>query len=228
MGNDAKEALSLAATTHSVFGHEVNGYGNLTMGDRSDLSMQIHGVEINDKDTMRKQGMVGNTLNYQSKVTYGNEGKQSLTMDGIAGAVYGNQVRNQSALTIGDGQTNTIAVQGTAGSVVGNNVIESSLTAGNDLKNIITVSGKDAAVYTIAGDELAAAPADGMNLKTGNGYTTIIRAEGNNGNTNGVNGMFAVSGARVLVGDGAVIDIQDRYTGTKKPTCSVSKTRMRK
>ena len=210
MGNDAKETLSLAATTHSVFGHDVNGYGILTMGNRSDLSMQIHG-----EGNMARQGLVGNTINHQSKVTYGNEGKQSLTMDGIAGAVMGNQVRNQSALTIGNGQTNTISVQGTAGSVVGNNVIQSNLTAGNNLKNIITVTGKDAAANTIAGDELAAAPADGVNLKTGNGYTTIIRAEGNNGNSNGVNGMFAVSGAKASIGDGAVIDIQDRYTGTQ-------------
>ena len=215
MGNDAKETLSLSTTTHSVFGHDVNDYSTLTMGDRSDLSMQIHGVKIDGEGNMARQAMVGNTINNQSKVTYGDEGKQSLMMDGIAGAVYGNQVRNQSALTIGNGQTNTISVQGIAGSVVGNDVIQSNLTVGKDLKNIITVSGKDAAAYTIAGDELAAAPADGVNLKTSSGYTTIIRAEGNNGNSNGVNGMFAVSGAKASIGDGAVIDIQDRYTGTQ-------------
>ena len=215
VGNDAKEVLSLAATTHSVFGHDVNGYGTLTMGNRSDLSMQIHGVQIDKNETMARQGIVGNTINHHSKVTYGNEGKQSLTMGGIAGAVYGNQVRNQSLLTIGNGQSNTIAVQGIAGSIIGNYVIQSSLTAGNDLKNIITVSGKDAAANTIAGDELAVALADGVNLKTGNGYTTIIRAEGNNGNSGGVNGMYTVNGAKASVGDGAVIDIRDRYTGTK-------------
>ena len=219
LGNDAKETLSLSATTHTALGHDINGYGTLNMGNRSDLSMQIHGeeytVQINGKEYMARPMMVGNTINNQSKATYGNEGKQSLMMDGIAGTVIGNQVQNQSALTIGNGQTDTISVQGIVGSVVGNNVIRSNLTVGNNLKNIITVSGKDAAANIIAGDVLSIARNDGVNLKTGNGYTTIIWAEGNNGNSGGVNGMYTVNGAKASVGDGAVIDIQDRYTGTQ-------------
>ena len=241
MGSDARETLQVADSQSGVLGRDVIGQSNLTVGDRSHLTLHVYG-----EGNMSRRAVTGTAINGQSTVVLGNQGSQDLVLEGVAARVFANQVRGQSTLTVGNGQRNTIQIhgtaggayanylyaqdgpsqmtlgdggveslslEGTAGSLVGNSVVNSSLTVGNGHTAILTVTGKDSAASTIAGDELAVAPAAGINLKTGSGYATIIRAEGNNGN---VNGMYAVSGAKAQVGDGAVIDIQDRYTGNQQ------------
>ncbi len=241
MGSDARETLQVADSQGGVLGRDVIGQSTLTVGDRSHLTLQVYG-----EGNMSRRAVTGTAINGQSTVVLGNQGSQDLVLEGVAARVFANQVRGQSTLTVGNGHRNTIRIhgtaggayanylyaqdgpsqmtlgdggveslslEGTAGSLVGNSAVNSSLTVGNGHTTILTVTGKDSAASTIAGDELAVAPAAGINLKTGSGYATIIRAEGNNGN---VNGMYAVSGAKAQVGDGAVIDIQDRYTGKQQ------------
>lgn len=202
LGHDAQESLSIADSSLGALGHDIYQHSTFSMGDKSHLSMDVHG-------NMRRHFMAGTNVNTESVVSKGNQGAQKLSMTGNLGALIGDYLRNNSKMTIGDGQANFISLQGNAQVVAGKQIMQSSLLVGNGQKTEISITGNSSTVCT-AGDYLQNAPSDGMNLKAGDEYTTTIRVEGKNAN---VVGMYAANGAKASVGNRAILDIRSRYTG---------------
>lgn len=245
LGNDAKEILDVTKSVNGVLGHDITMKSTLSIGDRNQLSMKIHG-----EGNMQRRAMTGTGINNQSTATFGNDGSQNLILDGIAGAVFGNHVRWKSSLTFGNGQTNTIRISGkVAGMVYANSITQGSrMTVGNNMVNSISLqrsSSLQGSAMTLASNDV-----EGANLSVGNGQTNIISAVGDDstvlaiagdilsiapdtgvnlktgsqyittihskGNVANINGMYAVNGAKADIGDNARINIQRWHTGSQK------------
>ena len=228
---------SAAAEGQGIWGINASDAGTIDVGNgyRSEMKIAQNpvGVElVNASDGSRitmgsdvreildvadsQSGVLGRDVIDQSSLSVGDRSSLTLNVYGDMKTyrIMGTAVARGASVTLGNDGSQQMALSGKFGEVVGNRVIQAAMTVGNHQNNIISITGDDSVVSSnIAGDELAVAPVEGKNLQAGNGYTTIIRAEGDNGN---VNGMYAVSGAKASIGDGAAIDIHDRYTGTKK------------
>lgn len=244
LGNDAKEILDVTKSVNGVLGHDITMKSTLSIGDRNQLSMKIHG-----EGNMQRRAMTGTGIKNQSTATFGNDGSQNLILDGIAGAVFGNHVRWKSSLILENGQKNTIQINGMAGMVYANSISGGSrMTVGNNMVNSISLqrsSSLQGSAMTLASNDV-----EGANLSVGNGQTNIISAVGDDstvsaiagdilsiapdtgvnlktgsqyittihskGNVANINGMYAVNGAKADIGDNARINIQSWHTGSQK------------
>ena len=245
LGNDAKENLEVTKSVNGVLGHDITEKSTLSIGNRNQLSINIHG-----EGNMQRRMMTGTGINTQSTAVFGNDGSQDLALDGIADLVFGNRVRGTSSLTFGNGQTNTIRISGkVAGMVYANSItLGSRMTVGNNMVNSISLqrsSSLQGSAMTLASNDV-----EGANLSVGNGQTNTISAVGDDstvsaiagdilsiapdtgvnlktgsqytttihskGNIANINGMYAVNEAKADIGDNAMIDIQSWHTGNQK------------
>ena len=244
LGSDAKETLKVTKSVNGVLGHDITAKSTLFIGDRNQLSINIHG-----EGNMRERAMTGTNINTKSTAVFGNDGSQNLVLDGIAAVVFGNRVRGQSSLTLGNGQTNTIQINGITSMGCANFISEGSrMIVGDNMVNSISLqrsSSLQGYAYKLASNDV-----EGANLSVGNGQTNIISAISDDstvstiagdilsgapdtginlktgsqytttihskGNIANVNGMYAVNGAKADIGDNARIDIQSWHTGSQK------------
>lgn len=153
LGNDAKEILDVTKSVNGVLGHDITMKSTLSIGDRNQLSMKIHG-----EGNMQRRAMTGTGINNQSTATFGNDDSQNLILDGIAGAVFGNHVRGQSSLILENGQKNTIQINGMAGMVYANSISGGSrMTVGNNMVNSISLqrsSSLQGSAMTLASNDV--------------------------------------------------------------------------
>ena len=244
LGNDAKEILDVTKSVNGVLGHDITMKSTLSMGDRNQLSIKIHG-----EGNMLRRAMTGTGITTQSNAVFGNDGSQNLVLDGIAARVFGNNVRGMSSLTLKNGQTNTIRINGMAGMVYANSISQGSrMTVGDNMMNSISLQ-KSSSLQGYA-QKLVSNDVEGANLLVGNGQKNIISAVGDDstvseidgdtlsaapetgvnlktgsqyttiihskGHIANVNGMYADNGAKADIGDNARIDIQSWHTGSQK------------